>query len=149
MLKPRERGTGTRSAPTHENHSRRGARGISANRHRTPDTPDLAAHGQSVSRKTIAEVPLTGLSSLVSGGLLEMEGSIQRWVRMAIDTLDARSLDVDHNAALEAYALPGRFHKDPADRLLVATARLHKLTLITADEQILAYKHVRKRDART
>ena len=97
-------------------------------------------------------MPLTGLSSvarLVSGGLLEMEGSIQRWVRMAIDTLDARSLDVDHNAALEAYALPGRFHKDPADRLLVATARLHKLTLITADEQILAYKHVRKRDART
>jgi PIN domain nuclease of toxin-antitoxin system len=50
---------------------------------------------------------------------------------------------------VEAYALPGRFHKDPADRLLVATARLHKLTLITADEQILAYKNVRKRDART
>ena len=63
VLKPRERGTGTGSARTHENHSRRGARGISANRHRTPDTPDLAAHGQSVSRKTVAEVPLTGLSS--------------------------------------------------------------------------------------
>jgi hypothetical protein len=30
------------------------------------DTPDLAAHGQSVSRKTIAEVPLTGLSSVIA-----------------------------------------------------------------------------------
>ncbi len=96
----------------------------------------------------VSAVSSLEIARLVSGGLLEMEGSIQRWVRMAIDTLDARSLDVDHSAALEAYALPGRFHKDPADRLLVATARLHKLTLITADEQILAYRHVRKRDAR-
>jgi PIN domain nuclease of toxin-antitoxin system len=97
----------------------------------------------------VSTVSSLEIARLVSGGLLEMEGSIQRWVRTAIDTLDARSLDVDHNVAVEAYALPGRFHKDPADRLLVATARLHKLTLITADEQILAYKNVRKRDART
>ena len=33
-----------------------------ANRRRTADTPKLAAQGQSVSRKTVAEVPLTGLS---------------------------------------------------------------------------------------
>jgi hypothetical protein len=37
-------------------------RGVLANRHRTADTPNLAAQGQSVSRKTVAEVPLAGLS---------------------------------------------------------------------------------------
>ena len=37
-------------------------RGVLANRRRTADTPNLAAQGQSVSRKTVAEVPLTGLS---------------------------------------------------------------------------------------
>ena len=37
-------------------------RGVTANRRRTADTPNLAAQGQSVSRKTVAEVPLTGLS---------------------------------------------------------------------------------------
>ena len=37
-------------------------RGVFANRHRTADTPNLAAQGQSVSRKTVAEVPLAGLS---------------------------------------------------------------------------------------
>jgi hypothetical protein len=37
-------------------------RGVLANRLRTAETPDLAAQGQSVSRKTGAEVPLTGLS---------------------------------------------------------------------------------------
>ena len=56
-----------RSAPTHENHRRRGARGVLVNRHRTADTPNLAAQGQSVSRKTVAEVPLTGLSFLLLG----------------------------------------------------------------------------------
>ena len=62
--KPRERQTGTRSAATHENHHRRAVRDVVANRHRTADTPNLAAQGQSVSRKTVAEVPLTGLSFL-------------------------------------------------------------------------------------
>ena len=48
----------------------------------------------------------------------------------------------------EAYALPGAFHKDPADRILVATAREHLLTLVTADERILAYDGVETLDAR-
>jgi PIN domain nuclease of toxin-antitoxin system len=43
----------------------------------------------------------------------------------------------------EAYELPGKFHKDPVDRVLVATARLHNLTLMTADDLILRYPHVK------
>jgi PIN domain nuclease of toxin-antitoxin system len=43
----------------------------------------------------------------------------------------------------------GGLHKDPADRLLVATARLHDLTLLTADEWILGYRHVETLDARS
>ncbi|RLT17767.1 MAG: hypothetical protein DWI27_05895 [Planctomycetota bacterium] len=60
--KPRERPTRTRSAPTREKRHRRGMRGILANRLRTAETTDRAAQGQSVSRKTVAEVPLAGLS---------------------------------------------------------------------------------------
>jgi hypothetical protein len=37
-------------------------RGVLANRLRTAETPNFAAQGQSVSRKTGAEVPFTGLS---------------------------------------------------------------------------------------
>ena len=39
-------------------------------------------------------------------------------------------------------ALNNRFHADPADRILVATARLHRLLLVTTDRMILAYPHV-------
>jgi PIN domain nuclease of toxin-antitoxin system len=49
-------------------------------------------------------------------------------------------------AALAASYLPEPFHRDPADRLLVAQARTDALTLFTSDRKILAYAdagHVR------
>lgn len=45
--------------------------------------------------------------------------------------------------ASEAYELPVAFHKDPVDRVLVATARIHDLVLLTADDLILRYPHVK------
>ena len=76
---PRERPTGTRSAPTREKRHRRGMRGVLANRLRTAETPNFAAQRQSVSRKTLAEVSLTGLSFVLehewvgnAGGLLDL-----------------------------------------------------------------------------
>jgi hypothetical protein len=41
------------------------------------------------------------------------------------------------------------FQKDPADRVVVATARLHGCTLLSADRLILDYPHVSARNART
>ena len=60
--KPRERQTRTRSAPTREKRHRRVMHGVLVNRIRTAETTDRAAHESSVSRKTVAEVPLAGLS---------------------------------------------------------------------------------------
>jgi PIN domain nuclease of toxin-antitoxin system len=97
----------------------------------------------------VSAVSSLEIARLVSAKLLQVQGSLDRWVRTAIDSIEARSIDVDHRIAIEAYKLPGRFHKDPADRLLVATARLNDLTLVTADERILAYRAVRTLNART
>ena len=41
--------------------------------------------------------------------------------------------------------LPGEFHRDPADQIIVATARIHNCPIMTMDEKILAYPHVQKR----
>ena len=43
----------------------------------------------------------------------------------------------------EAYSLPDPIHRDPADRLIIATARLENLTIITTDRLILDYPHVK------
>lgn len=41
--------------------------------------------------------------------------------------------------AVESVQLPDSFHGDPADRMIVATARVHQLTLLTHDKKILDY----------
>ena len=51
---------------------------------------------------------------------------------------------------MDSVRLPGEFHADPADRLIVATARHRRVPLVTADRAILAYAaegHVRVIDA--
>jgi PIN domain nuclease of toxin-antitoxin system len=44
--------------------------------------------------------------------------------------------------AIASTQLPGDFHKDPADRILVAIARRYGIPLVTCDEKILDYPHV-------
>ena len=45
--------------------------------------------------------------------------------------------------AIESTRLPGTFHKDPADRIIVALSRRYRATLVTCDRKILAYDHVK------
>lgn len=66
----------------------------------------------------------------------------------SLRTLLADTVPLTHEIAIAAYGLPGEFHRDPADRMLVATAVVHDLTLVTADERILAYPHALSLDAR-
>lgn len=42
----------------------------------------------------------------------------------------------------EAYSLPPPIHRNPADRVLIATARVERLTLVTTDSKIRSYPHV-------
>ena len=76
-------------------------------------------------------------------GKLRLSCPIRQWFAAAIREpfveLQPLSVDVAH----ESNHLPGEFHRDPADQIIVATARLQRLTLITADQRILAYSHVR------
>ncbi len=52
-------------------------------------------------------------------------------------------IPVDNEIGIEAANLPGEFHKDPADRIIVATGRKFGAPVVTADEKIRAYPHVR------
>jgi PIN domain nuclease of toxin-antitoxin system len=51
-------------------------------------------------------------------------------------------IELTPEIVVDAANLPGSFHPDPADRLIVATARAHGATLLTTDAKILAYPHV-------
>jgi len=88
------------------------------------------------------------LARLVDAGDIKMSIALREWIERAVSAIQARTVQVSHQIAMEAYGLPGSFHKDPADRVLVAAARCHELTVLTADERILAYSGVHSRDAR-
>ncbi len=54
-----------------------------------------------------------------------------------------RAIPLSREIAIEANRLPGVFHNDPADQIIVATARILGLTILTKDELILKYGHVK------
>ena len=51
-------------------------------------------------------------------------------------------LPITAEVMAEAYSLPPPIHRDPADRVLIATARLQRLTLVTTGGKIRGYPHV-------
>ncbi|MDJ0510607.1 MAG: hypothetical protein QNJ64_15335 [Crocosphaera sp.] len=53
-------------------------------------------------------------------------------------------MSINPEISINAYRLPGDFHKAPADRLIVATARTYDVSLLTVDKKILAYPYVKK-----
>ena len=97
----------------------------------------------------VSPVSSLEIARLAAHGRLELAPDVAGWVTASLDLLACATVEVGHDIATCAYALPGAFHRDPADRLLVATARVHGLTLLTADERILAYPHVETLDARS
>jgi PIN domain nuclease of toxin-antitoxin system len=64
------------------------------------------------------------------------------WLRKLLEECGWECLPLDLETFAEAFSLPETFHGDPADRLLVATARLHRLRLVSADGRMRAYPHV-------
>ena len=97
---------------------------------------------------TICTISTLELARLLAVGTISLAMPLRDWIEQSLRELAAITLPLTHEIAAEAYALPSAFHKDPADRILVATARIHRLTLLTADERILHYPHVRTIDAR-
>jgi PIN domain nuclease of toxin-antitoxin system len=97
---------------------------------------------------SVCSISTLEISRLVAVGGVRLSMPLAEWIAQSMAELSAQTISVSHEVAMEAYALPGRFHRDPADRLLVAAARRNGLTLVTADDRILAYPHVRTQDAR-
>jgi len=100
---------------------------------------------QSILVSAISTLEIARLSALDK---LRLSSPVGAWCERARRELGAESVPIDDAVAAEAYALPGEFHPDPSDRLLVATARLLGLKLVTADRRIVAYRGVRTQDAK-
>lgn len=70
-------------------------------------------------------------------GKIELNRPLDIWLRENTDGLSMLDLPID--VVLESTRLPGSFHKDPADRFIIATARVRNLVLVTGDKAIIDY----------
>lgn len=84
----------------------------------------------------VSAITLWELAKLSERGRVQFDQSVDV-VLEEIEQHPALSvLPLDARVALESTRLGDRFPSDPADQLIVATARVHGLRLVTADERI-------------
>jgi PIN domain nuclease of toxin-antitoxin system len=81
----------------------------------------------------VSSISAWEIAMLVEREKLAFSMDVGSWLG-TVAQIEAVRLSVD---------LPGEFHKDPADRMIVATARKLAVPLVTRDEKIRAYKHVK------
>ena len=82
------------------------------------------------------------VAKLVELGRLGFEDSIEAWMEQATIYPGIELLPLTPQIVIESTKLPGTFHRDPADQIIVATARVYHFPLLTADRLILDYPHV-------
>ncbi len=105
------------------------------------------AHG----RVLISAISVWEIALLESRRRLELSQEVRAWVRRALSFPGVRLKGITPSVAIESTRLPGTLHADPADRMLIATARLTGAALVTRDQRILGYAklgHVQAIDAR-
>ncbi len=82
-------------------------------------------------------------SKLVAKGRLKVSMETMEWIRRALAMPALRLVPLTPDIAYQSTILPAPFHADPADQIIVATAREEGAAVLTKDEHILGYKHVR------
>lgn len=94
-----------------------------------------AADGDSPLR--VSDISLWEVATLHSLGRIQLTLPLREWLEKAAAPPLVRRHGISPAVAAEVAALPDSFHRDPADRILVATARVLGATLLTNDRHIV------------
>jgi PIN domain nuclease of toxin-antitoxin system len=90
----------------------------------------------------VSAVSVWEIALKTSIGKLELPMDVRSWVAAAKAYPAIHVLPLSDEVALESTLLPGAFPNDPADRFLVALARMKRVPLVTADRKIRDYPYV-------
>jgi len=90
----------------------------------------------------VSAISVAELACLQEGGRITLKQHWRSWWNGMLQRTAWTCLSITGEIMSEAYSLPPPIHRDPADRVLIATARLERLTLVTTDGKIRGYPHV-------
>jgi PIN domain nuclease of toxin-antitoxin system len=98
----------------------------------------------------VSVISIWELAMLEKRGRVALPMNVRTWVEQALSKPGIAVSPLTPEIAIESVHLPGDLHGDPADRILVATARVLGATLVTKDAQLIRYsrqRHVRALEA--
>ena len=84
----------------------------------------------------VSDISLWEIATLVELGRIRLQLPLREWLERVTAPPLVRRVGISPAIAAELAALPASFHRDPADRILVATARVFGATLLTQDRRI-------------
>jgi len=110
----------------------------------SPKAAKIISEHQSLEHGILVSA-ITGweIAMLVEKGRLTLNMEVEAWLEEVGRIPAVKFMPIDNVVAVKSSCLPGEFHKDPADRMLVALARQGSHSLVTADKKILNYAHVK------
>ncbi len=91
----------------------------------------------------VSSISAWEIAMLVSRGRLALSMDVADWLAIAGEMEALRFVPVDNDIAVRSADLPGDIHKDPADRIIVATSRKLAAPLLTADKRLRDYRYVK------
>ena len=87
----------------------------------------------------VSAISVWEVAMLQQAGRLTLADDTPAWVARALDRPGVRLAPLSPSILIESTRLPGKLHRDPVDRMLIATARVTGATLVTRDQQIRRY----------
>ena len=87
----------------------------------------------------VSAISVWEVAMLAAKGRVVFSTDVHAWVRQALAAPGLHLAPLSPEIAVASASLPGEFHGDPADRILVATARALTARFVTADRAILEY----------
>jgi PIN domain nuclease of toxin-antitoxin system len=92
---------------------------------------------------TVSSISLWEIAMLVDRNRLELTIPVNVWIAHVQELPWLSFIPVDNRIAVRSVFLDGFPHRDPADRIIVATTLGLNGTLVTADARLRAYKPLR------
>lgn len=90
----------------------------------------------------ISAISCWEIAKLVELGRLQLPVSLETWFEKALSYPGIQLLALMPEIAIASTRLPGEFHRDPADQIIVATALHYNCPLLTSDGRLTNYPHV-------
>jgi PIN domain nuclease of toxin-antitoxin system len=108
-------------------------------------TPAQSAHLEANESKGlgVSVISCWEVAKLVELNRLVLRCPVGEWIAQALAYPGVRLLYLTPRIAIESTQLPGPFHRDPADQIIVATARIRGCPLLTGDARILSYPNAK------